>query len=55
MYKFTLLNIYLFNSISNKIKDCDKSSNRKFKGESKAIVNIKANKGTIGPYYPSIN
>lgn len=57
IYKFTLFNIYLFNSISNKIKDCDlKSSNTKFKSESKAIVNIfKPNIGTLGSYCPSRN
>lgn len=54
MYIFTLFNIYLFNSISNKVKDYN--NNLELKVDSKALVNvIKPKLGYLGWYYPSRN
>lgn len=57
MYKFTLFNIYLFNSISNQVKDYNYNlCNMELKVDSKALVNIiKANLGYLGEYYSNRN
>lgn len=57
MYIFTLFNLYLFNLISDKIKDYNlKSGNLDLAADSKDLVNvIKPNLGYLGVYYPSRN
>lgn len=53
MYLFTLFNIFVYNSINNKIKDYN---SKELKVKSKALVNvIKPNLGYLGCYYPSRN
>lgn len=53
MYLFTLFNIFVYNSINNKIKDYN---SKELKVKSKALVNvIKPNLGYLGGYYPSRN